>query len=94
MTTEIFPIDERDPEAPRPPEVTWHNSFEVNPHQLHVTSFFGGMARGQMLQFTPRSDLHYSQLRREEVMKLVEKLADWLDETAPAVDQHITREEK
>ena len=88
MSTEIFPVDEREPER------TAHNAHEVSPHQLYVTSFFGGPARGRMLQFTPRSDLHYSQLQRHEVMKLVETLADWLDETAPAVDQHITREEK
>jgi hypothetical protein len=82
MSTEIFPIDEREPEAAQK-ETSWHDAHELNPNQLYVTSFFGGTARGRMLQFTPRSDLHYSQLQREEVMKLVETLADWLDETAP-----------
>jgi hypothetical protein len=46
------------------------------------------------LQFTPRTPLKgYAHMTRSEVAKLVEALADWLDETAPMA-KHRNPQEK
>lgn len=45
---------------------------------LYVTSFWGGVDRGTMLQFTIAQE--FAQLTTSEVEKLVAELDNWLDQ--------------
>ena len=66
------------------PETMFH---ELEQHEMHLTSFFGGKERGRCLQFTLTDgtfthDSHrdHVQMTRSQVEELVVELTKWLAE--------------
>jgi hypothetical protein len=64
MSTEIFPPEGEESTSEKP---------------LAVTSFFGGVNKGTMLQFTPIRG-EWAELTLTEVRELSKVLAQWLKE--------------